>query len=182
MDINDKIQFWKSEIERAEEHGIFFDPQSVAEVVKTVEDQQQELEDLKEREEFYKSLHQNEYDARQRSNDKIKQQQKDIEMLKKEEAALYKTFAAARDILLSGIDKNNNVCGDMEASAVSNIECLECLAREAVKQLKELHLEVERLQKIETHLDRELLNEYSQNEFLKMKIERLNAKEHTQKK
>ncbi|MEK4030722.1 hypothetical protein MKZ02_19590 [Pseudobacillus sp. FSL P4-0506] len=47
MDLNEKIQFWKTEIERAEEYGFFFDTQSMKEVVNTVEQQQVEIEKLK---------------------------------------------------------------------------------------------------------------------------------------
>lgn len=38
-DINDKIQFWENEIERAEQHDFYFDTQSMREVVETVKHQ-----------------------------------------------------------------------------------------------------------------------------------------------
>ena len=47
MDLNDKLQFWKNEIERAEQHGFYFDPDSVGEVVKTVEELKSENERYK---------------------------------------------------------------------------------------------------------------------------------------
>ncbi|MGE8081986.1 hypothetical protein [Peribacillus loiseleuriae] len=43
MDINEQIQFWESEIERAEQHGFYFDTQSMREVVEVVKHQREML-------------------------------------------------------------------------------------------------------------------------------------------
>ena len=47
MDIQEKIQFWKNEVERAEQNGFYFDTQSMRDVIETVEEQQKEISDWK---------------------------------------------------------------------------------------------------------------------------------------
>lgn len=47
MDIIEKIQFWKNEIERAEQNDFYFDTDSMNEVVQTVEELLEENKRLK---------------------------------------------------------------------------------------------------------------------------------------
>ncbi|MCA1066093.1 hypothetical protein QTG56_25615 (plasmid) [Rossellomorea sp. AcN35-11] len=53
MDLNEKIEFWKKEIERAEEYGYLFDTDSMKEVVGTVEKLQKALEEINETAVYY---------------------------------------------------------------------------------------------------------------------------------
>jgi hypothetical protein len=48
MDIQEKIQFWKNEVERAKQNDFYFDTQSMLEVIETVEEQQKEIEAIQE--------------------------------------------------------------------------------------------------------------------------------------
>lgn len=68
------------------------DAKTVGEMNELIKNQQRELEDSKEKVEYYKSLHQNEYDARQKSNDKIKQQLQEIELLNSQELLLNRSI------------------------------------------------------------------------------------------
>jgi hypothetical protein len=53
MDLNDKIEFWKNEIERAKEYDFYFNGDSMKEVVETVEKLQDALEKIIETAVFY---------------------------------------------------------------------------------------------------------------------------------
>lgn len=48
MDTTEKIQYWENEIERAEQHGFYFDTDSMREVVDFVKHQRELLRDLNE--------------------------------------------------------------------------------------------------------------------------------------
>ncbi|MGE6379572.1 hypothetical protein [Peribacillus muralis] len=48
MDRKEHIRYWKNEIERAEEYDVYFEPSTVKGIVDVVEEQQMEIEQLKE--------------------------------------------------------------------------------------------------------------------------------------
>ena len=55
MNIKDKLDEWKRQLEQASQYGLFFDKQTVSEMVELIEKQQEEIEGLNNKSEVYKT-------------------------------------------------------------------------------------------------------------------------------